>query len=74
MLPFRSEVAGSIISGWGAATIGSSSTGLAGMSGRVGLSIVNVPRQLSKVGVVVGAEGLEVTGMRKTGSFDMPER
>ena len=68
MLPFRREVTGSMISGWGAAaTIGSSATGL----GRVELSSANLPRQLSKVGVVVGADGLEVTEMRKTGSFDM---
>lgn len=45
-------------SGWGEATIGSSSTGL-GLSGSLGLSSANVLRQLSKVGVVVGAEGLE---------------
>ena len=45
-------------SGWGEATIGSSSTGL-GLSDSLGLSSANVLRQLSKVGVVVGAEGLE---------------
>jgi hypothetical protein len=58
MLPFRWEVMGSMTSGWGEATIGSSSTGL-GLSGSLGLSSANVLRQLSKVGVVVGAEGLE---------------
>ncbi len=32
---------------------------------------MNVPRQLSKVGIVAGAGGFEVMGRRKTGSFDM---
>ena len=66
MLPHRLEVAGSIVSAGGeAAPITGGSTGS-------GMSTVNVPKPFSKVGMVAGAEGFEVTGRRKTGSFDMP--
>lgn len=33
---------------------------------------MNVPRQFSKIGMIVGAEGFEVMGRRKIGRFDMP--
>ena len=65
MLPYRLDVAGSIVSTWEA-------TATIALGGSTGLSTANEPRQFSKVGIIAGAEGFEVMERWKTGSSDMP--